>query len=147
MTLMCVSFCQMANSRLMPLITCLTESLLKAKGNATTPPPPPPSATTTTLHTWTGKMTSQWQSQLASHPTPQHTQDTGKKRGRGQLVHLTHNRTSRVQLESRLQLKSWNHSQEVTRKNTWLVSSSKMFKFLFATQTQTQTSRLGCWAI
>lgn len=97
---MSASFCQMANSRQMSSVSCLAESccmqkVLQQPSTLHTPP----SATTSTLHTWPGKMTSQWQSQLASHPTPKHTQDTGKKRGRGeagQLVHLTHNRTSRL---------------------------------------------------
>lgn len=40
----------------------------------------PPTTTTSALHTWPENMTSQWQSQLAGHPTPA-THKTLEKRG------------------------------------------------------------------
>lgn len=70
----------------------------------------PSTTPTPTLHTWPGRMTSQWQSQLSGHPTPQHTHKTlEKKKGRGQLVHLTHDRTSRLASRS-LQWQIWLHT-------------------------------------
>lgn len=119
------------------IVVLLGWELLNAIG---TSPTPHPQNTTSTIHTWPAKTTSQWQSQLTSHPTPQHTADIGNQRGEEGswfIWHITEHQDKlaaacslRADYSCNIETVTTNHSQEVKKKHM-LGQSHLIFSEMF----------------